>query len=607
MEAESDIKTVGLTEPLLNRQSDRYTWFVIASGLILYLLFAGFSLNKPLVDDEADYRAAALAVAQSGKPIYYIGTTPEKYVPKHDQWIAKATPYYGFIYGLWHSPLYVYILGAAAKLLGVSNWALRIFGSISFLASWFILTRIIGLLFQDKKRVGITALFSCFYFLNPLLVQLGLLIDIDTTVVPLVSYLFVHEVIRLERNQTPLIAKSYWLAVILAVSFWAKEFAGIYLAAAWIAFNCLRLNWKEVTGAIAALLAGGAIFWATWWIFCTSTQMPLWYFFDFTGSKLQRGEGVIFSILHTVGFQGALSQIWSCFYYVIAWQSPFYLILVLLAFGSRLRNFIINRKVDPIDFLWVYIGVVFAAAQVYRPSILLRYAYPMHALALLCIAIFVYDYISRIRIFHLLLGAVISLVISFLLLTFLDDPLLSVYHRGPFSPDAWKLWLFWSVATLCSGVLSFLILGKLPLRLLTIYSLLLLMMGYQLGVDWCQLRGYVTSFSYMWYGQRGNDEMSRYLDRVLDPNEMPICRHDFGSSLNLNPNHSLRKWYTPDFINGAMSEAELVENINSPNVHHILWFNGVYRPDAMPIILNYYEPEIQVGDFVLLQRKKSAN
>lgn len=578
---------------------------LIIGSLGLYLLFALSSLDKPLVDDEAAFRAAAISIAKIGKPICYTGTTPEMYIPEHARWINHSTPYPDCSYGLWHTPSYVYILGMACKFLGTSNWAFRLSGMLGFLVGWLILTRIIGLLFKDDKRIWITGIFSCLYFINPLLVQLGLLVDVDTTVVPIASYLFLHEVIRLEKKGTSLHAKTCWLSIILAISFWAKEFAGIYLAASLIGFNVLRLNWREVAASVGVFLGGAALFWGTWWVFCTVAQLPIWYFLQYTGSKLARGEGVLFTILNAQGLMAAVLQICSSLYYIICWQSPFYAILGLMAFGHRVFFLMKNRGAELIDVLWIYVIVIFGATQIYRPSILLRYAYPMHAVLLICIAVFLFEACRKISLTSWLRGFALALGISFLIVRFLGDPLLTIYSKGLWNPETSKLWICWSLILIFSFSVFWFIIRKQSIRVIATFSVAIGMLAYGLSLDWSQLNGYVTSFSYLWYGQRGNDEMSAYLRSTLDPNEMPVCLHDFGTSLNLNSYLPIYKWYTPDIINNVRSTDELIRNITLPEVKHILFCENVFRPDAIPIILNYYSVERQIGTFKLLRRTTS--
>jgi hypothetical protein len=60
---------------------------------------------------------------------------------------------------------------------------------------------------------------------NPLIIQQGMMLGIDNTVVTLVSALFLHEFLRLEKRGTALLPKYVWLTGLIAVSFWAKEFA----------------------------------------------------------------------------------------------------------------------------------------------------------------------------------------------------------------------------------------------------------------------------------------------------------------------------------------------------------------------------------------------
>lgn len=578
---------------------------LIGVGLALYAWFCVSSLNKPLIDDEVEYRASAMAIVESGKPIYYMGTTPDRYIPLNQRWIYHSTPNPDFQYGLWHTPLHVYTLGLACKCLGTANWVFRMPSAISYLIVWLLLCNLARLLLPREKWKLVTGVFSTLYFVNPLMVQQGLLVDIDTSAVPLTSFLFLHELIRLEKNGTARIRKFAWLGVLLILAYWAKEFTGIFLTVSIFVYYALRRQWADLVGVVCLFVAGTALFWGSWWLFCTLTNMPVRYFIDFSGSKLARGEGVIFSMIREAGIGSALGAIISSLLYIIAWMSPFYLILALMGTSWRVGLFWKNKKIELLDLLFVYAGILFAATQIYRPSgPLLRYAFPMHSILLFLIAIFLCEFCGKTKPWQWLVGGVVSLVIAGIQIKFVGDPLLTLYHKGPWSLGESGLWKYCLAVAVILLILAPLIWQKSKFPVWAAASLVTALVGYSLGLGFEQSQPQVN-FSYISYGERGNDEMSAYMLSVLQPDEMPICRKDFGYTLNRKLGEKLQHWYNLDLINSVRSREELVANITAPNVRHILIDSYMVRQDALPVIMEYYVVDHQIDKFYLLRRKET--
>jgi 4-amino-4-deoxy-L-arabinose transferase-like glycosyltransferase len=575
------------------------------AGLLFYVWFCVASLNKPLVFDEIDYGASAVAVAQAGIPVYYEGEFPEKYTAPVTWWIFKATPYPMYEWGLWHSPLYVYCLGLCYKILGPANWVARLFGAILFLISGALLCDISRMLFPPDKGRQVIGVFSFLYLTNPLLVQQGMLIDCDSTVVPLTCWFFLHEFIRLEKKGEGRLAKFAWLGVVLAIAYWAKEFAGIYLGMAVLTYYILRRQWRDCLGTMAMVIGGTILFWGSWWLFSTLLHMPANYFLDYTASKLSRGEGVIFSYLHAGGLGQALLIVGCSVLYIAAWSSPFYLALALIAFSWRLWLAWKRGKPDLLDALLIYVVVVFGAADVYRPSgMVLRYADTMYALILLAIAAFVCEAGIVAKPWQWLTAGFLALGLAITQVLLFGDPLLTLYQQGIAALSDTGFWWFFAVVAIILVSISPLLLPKAKLPGLVAVALLMGLVGFSFAQDWEQSGPYVTAYNYVCYGEKGHDEMAAYMASVVKPDEMPICRKDFSPWQTRKFGASSPRWYLESVVNNVTSREELVQNITAPNVQHILLDKFLFPADRLAIIEQYYVLDRQIGDYYLLRRIK---
>src|SRR6516164_3923114 len=78
----------------------RMSLFISAACILLFIILFASSAAKPLHLDSIDFAAAAQQTGRSGVPIYYRGEEE----PKHS--------------GLYHPPLYIYLLAAWIRIFG---------------------------------------------------------------------------------------------------------------------------------------------------------------------------------------------------------------------------------------------------------------------------------------------------------------------------------------------------------------------------------------------------------------------------------------------------------------------------------------------------------
>src|SRR3982751_160923 len=78
----------------------------LISGLIVFVVVCAFSINKPLSNDEVEFASPALAVSQTGEPIWYLGDNPDDHKSELDIWMDEK--YGPKRYFIGHSNLYVY-------------------------------------------------------------------------------------------------------------------------------------------------------------------------------------------------------------------------------------------------------------------------------------------------------------------------------------------------------------------------------------------------------------------------------------------------------------------------------------------------------------------
>jgi hypothetical protein len=178
---------------------------VVGLLILTMLIFAAPSLSKPLIMDEMEFRAAAKAIVETGKPISYVGENKPQNV------------------GLWHPPLYIVSLAGWMSFVGTSSAANRSFG----LLTTFLALIGIGVLAARRwnwkgsaETANLPKFVALFLGLStaitaPLLIQGSMLPDIDTQMLPLTITAFFLLLFELRRIGVQ--KRVYWSIFILAM------------------------------------------------------------------------------------------------------------------------------------------------------------------------------------------------------------------------------------------------------------------------------------------------------------------------------------------------------------------------------------------------------
>jgi len=253
----------------------------LAAIFVFVLLFAG-GAGKPFHLDNMDFPAVAAATAATGLPVYYRGEDA-----RHDS-------------GLYHPPLYIYLLAGWIRLFGSTEAPIRLFGMTCALLQGAVVLLIVRTLFGTGVAWRWMPFFWAIFLLNPYTIQGASITDIDTTIYGPLLGLVLLAALRISwragvrRTDAAGWREYAWVAVALCFCFWAK------MTTVWLVIPVLFLLWISRLGvrraAVATLAVTGAglgSFLVSYWLYGALTGMDVSYTFAFTlDSFMKRGSQV---------------------------------------------------------------------------------------------------------------------------------------------------------------------------------------------------------------------------------------------------------------------------------------------------------------------------
>lgn len=266
-------------------------------AVVLFLIVFAMGASKPLLLDNMDFPAVAQATAQTGIPVYYRGEQHPHHV------------------GLYHPPLYIYLLAAWLKALGAGAAQARLFGAVCALGQGACVLLLLRELFGKLYAQNIAPWFWGLFLLNAYTIQTAGITDIDSTIYGPLILLFLWTVVRLSwRNgewRDDRISRLEWLLPIVALTacLWAK------LTTIWLALPFLfllmirRFGWfRAARLAIMLSVAGIGAFLASYWVYGRVTNLPVGYTFAFTWESFRtRGASA------ATGLEGWVHDRWTNF------------------------------------------------------------------------------------------------------------------------------------------------------------------------------------------------------------------------------------------------------------------------------------------------------
>lgn len=248
--------------------------------LLVFVILFALSASKPLQLDNMDFPAVAEQTAHTGLPVYYRGEEN-----------PRAT-------GLYHPPLYIYLLAGWMRVFGSEPAPVRLFGMVCAILQGLIVLAIFATLFGRQAAFSRAPLFWALFLLNPYTLQTAGIADIDSTIYGPLLCLVLLTVLRISwrdgewRTDAVRWIEYAAVAVALMLCLWAKLTTVLLLFP--FVFLLLIARLGTVQAAVATLgLAAVSVpaFLGTYYLYGAITGMDVNHTFAFTWmSFVQRGS-----------------------------------------------------------------------------------------------------------------------------------------------------------------------------------------------------------------------------------------------------------------------------------------------------------------------------
>ena len=242
--------------------------------LVFAAIAAAAALYRPLIFDEAEFRLVAAGISRHGVPVSLAG----------EDAFLRSDVAHGAYLGLWHPPLYTYLLAVSYALGGsVSDASTRAVGTLAnamtlLLAALLALRAVGGGLNESPERAVAPWLAALLLAANPFFVQGALYADIDTALLPLLTLAWCGAVWTAELRSPLRPAVWAGLIALSTLLFWAKLTTPPICFAALGAWFVVQREWPAFRRLVVIGAAAGVLFAITWLAYAWSTHVP-WDFF----------------------------------------------------------------------------------------------------------------------------------------------------------------------------------------------------------------------------------------------------------------------------------------------------------------------------------------
>ena len=447
------------------------------------LLAAFFGSQLPKYDD--------IFAVESTRSIITTGI-PQIYWGEQEAYKYEAGKTTGWVSGLYHPPLYSYLLSAFVYLFD-SLFAYRLFGVLcQFIAFWLL-----WLISKEISKVHVLPLAAILYFLSPLAIHQSLLFSIDTTIYPITLLLFILMFVRWEDNLP--MRRTLLLGLLFGFALLSKYTTAIFLPVTVGAYYVLRRKYAFAIQRVAIIgVVGLASFLGGMLTFSSLTGLDFLYVLRFTLFSRAMAPTQVFRNMLSSGA------------YDIFW-APF--LFFFLAFCvHRLVDYAREKTVGKGDIPLLFCSIGYLAYALKAPNI--YYKFPF----LMIMALYGAD-LGVVKYKKVLTAFLVA--IPFYLV--LPDPLLLLPRIIP-------------VVFAALPSLAVLLLMLLPLFVTLFtkrYSLALgVLLAMEAGMVFAQVQGNYSTI--VAYGERGYEETIAYIKPQLSPSDMVINRWDLGYLLGVS-------------------------------------------------------------------------
>jgi hypothetical protein len=494
-------------------------------------------------------------------------------------------------YEISHTLLHQHLLAMDYSILGETTIAARLLGVVCFIAVLFLIIQLSKQLFSGKKGIVIGGLAAILYALNPFAIQYSLLVDQETTILPLLLLIFFYWFFRQNFNFTPIaIAK---LSAIFALCIWAKEFTPYFMMIALFPFLWLSCGFRFAFSVTAKICVfGTALFAGTWILYSLLTGVPVLSFVEFSvinkalDPSFHQNRSVI-DLVRALARTGR-------------WITPALLILLTLAAAYRITQLLKYKPflVRPTDYLWLYVAVFWTITNLHMYQ-LARYQYPLYSVAVILIAEYLYLLLKDTSQRQLAISVLIGLIGATALALLLGDP-----HFMPIR----QYFLF---VLIVPFLICFLLLSLTRLPMLShqrfILTILSVFLATNISLSIKQSDSYTTAVSWGEYGEKGFADTLTYLKANLN-DSVPIFRKDFGYYFTKDqPNRDFEYIYNSIFrgsLDTSIKRDQVMETILRDDVHYIVLDQYTNIAVARELIAPHFDLIQRFGHFEIYKKSE---
>lgn len=548
-----------------------------AAIIVLFIVIFAVGAAKPLLLDNMDFPAVAARTAQTGLPVYYRGEEKPAAL------------------GLYHPPLYIYLLAAWMRVFGSAETSVRMFGLVCALLQGLVVLEILCALFGPRFLRRCMPWFWAVFLLNPYTVQTASIADIDSTIYgPLLCFALLAALRMDWENgvwkETPPRFRDYaLLSGILTLCFWAKLTTVLLIFPFLFVLFIPRLGvWRSGVTVLALAAISGGLFYVTYWSYGKATGLNTNFTFEFTWiSFVERGTsgtpGLIarltdyrrnldFMAPFTIAWTGMLP--WGAAACVLIWSGLRVLRLrdrraihygTLLALALLTTVYYCAKVITfgwaPFKYTAVYWGLLLTA-----PLVLIFDGFDPSNAELVTLA-------PRPWTVPILLSLTVLVVAPFLFsVAHVQDVLI-------LTPESvWRsMWVIVPAAAFCLGAVG--LRWHAPVSRFVMLAALVFVIGFQAGVALFQSKAdYATTYD---YGQTGFLDTVGFIRSETKPTDIIACMKDIG--------YRAQRRYVETYLglyrlyDGTAEEDRLLHSISSGTVRYAIFTAAAHGPDQLVI------------------------
>lgn len=464
-----------------------------------------FNIHKPLNLDETDFAIGAHGLMND--PAFF-SKTPEL--------------------GLWHPPMYMYMLSGAFKVLGETTEVARGLGFIFYVSTFIFIMLICKELFEPKDRRIVSLIAGGLYLINPVLTQFSLLIDVDGGLLTLLMAIFCYFFIRFSKDEMGP-KRLVILGIIFGTAMLAKFTTPPLIMPVIFLFYALSREYKRAfLNSFLIFFVGMIFFWTIWYLYCKIFDVQLLFPFKYTFSTKWGQGGLALT-------QQKIASIAISLKFLFYWVTPGFAIAMLFVTVDRIRAIIKNKATERIDFLMILGVLVFLFYFYYFPrAAMMKYQCVFYPYFIIIIAGFLYKAViknSEINKREIIIISVFAVgAFAYYFTLFPDMVLWLMYGKeaisGPLKSHYGSVLTLYLVPFLVLPLIFLFFLKKRSFYYSVVVTFFLLTFVIQITQNIKQTADYTTANSWNNYGERGQAEAIDYLNKRLPAKGYSILRKD---------------------------------------------------------------------------------